>query len=85
MTDSPEVVFGRWSRQYGDIFGLKIGERWMVVLSGQAVIKDALLNHGVQLAGRPIIYSSKATILTMIDSTSFQNIQIISLCFMHYV
>ena len=60
MTDSPEVVFGRLSKQYGDIFGLRIGERWMVVLSGQELIKDALHNHGVKFAGRPIIYSSQS-------------------------
>ena len=59
LTDKPEYVFGRWAKKYGNVFGFKVGERWMVVLNGQEVIKEALLNHGVEFAGRPDFYSSK--------------------------
>ncbi|XP_063968800.1 cytochrome P450 1A1-like isoform X1 [Lytechinus pictus] len=57
MTDSPEVVFKKWSKQYGDIFGFKVGERWMVVLNRQALIKEAVLKQGVDFADRPDLYS----------------------------
>nr|XP_054773874.1 cytochrome P450 1A1-like [Lytechinus pictus]XP_054773875.1 cytochrome P450 1A1-like [Lytechinus pictus] len=57
MNDSPEVVFGKWSKQYGDIFGFKVGERWMVVINRQALIKEAVLKQGVDFADRPDFYS----------------------------
>ena len=59
MNDSPEVVFGEWAKKYGDIFGFKVGERWMVVLNRQALIKEAVLKQGVDFAGRPDFYSRK--------------------------
>ncbi|XP_030827805.1 steroid 17-alpha-hydroxylase/17,20 lyase [Strongylocentrotus purpuratus] len=57
MNDSPEIVFGEWAKRYGDIFGFKAGERWMVVLNRQALIKEAVLKQGVDFAGRPDFYS----------------------------
>ncbi|XP_072162879.1 steroid 17-alpha-hydroxylase/17,20 lyase-like [Diadema setosum] len=57
MTDSPEVVFGKWAKKYGDIFGLKIGQRWMVVLNRKDLIKEAVIKQGVEFAGRPDLYS----------------------------
>ncbi|XP_041485110.1 cytochrome P450 1A5-like [Lytechinus variegatus] len=59
MNDSPEVIFDKWSKKYGDIFGVKIGERWMVVLNGQALIKEAVIKQGVDFADRPDFYSMK--------------------------
>ncbi|XP_071486275.1 steroid 17-alpha-hydroxylase/17,20 lyase-like [Diadema antillarum] len=57
MTDNPEVVFGKWAKKYGDIFGLKVGQRWMVVLNRKDVIKQALIKQDVEFAGRPDFYS----------------------------
>ncbi|XP_071505079.1 steroid 17-alpha-hydroxylase/17,20 lyase-like [Diadema antillarum] len=59
MIDSPEVVFGKWAKKYGDIFGLKIGQRWMVVLNRKDLIKEAVLKQGVEFAGRPDFYSTE--------------------------
>ncbi|XP_071486367.1 uncharacterized protein [Diadema antillarum] len=59
MTDSPEVVFGKWAKKYGDIFGLKIGQRWMVVLNRKDLVKEAVIKQGVEFAGRPDFYSGK--------------------------
>ena len=58
MTDNPEVIFKKWSKKYGDIIGFKVGERWMVALNGQEVIKEAMVKRGVEFAGRPEFYSS---------------------------
>ncbi|XP_030835857.1 steroid 17-alpha-hydroxylase/17,20 lyase [Strongylocentrotus purpuratus] len=57
MNDSPEVVFGEWAKKYGDVFGFKAGQRWMVVLNRQALIKEAVLKQSVDFAGRPDFYS----------------------------
>ncbi|XP_072162887.1 steroid 17-alpha-hydroxylase/17,20 lyase-like [Diadema setosum] len=59
MTDSPEVVFGKWAKKYGDIFGLKMGQRWMVVLNRKDLIKEAVIKQDVEFAGRPDFYSSE--------------------------
>ncbi|XP_030835852.1 steroid 17-alpha-hydroxylase/17,20 lyase [Strongylocentrotus purpuratus] len=57
MNDSPEVVFGEWAKKYGDVFGFKAGQRWMVVLNRQALIKEAVLKQSVDFAGRPDFFS----------------------------
>ncbi|XP_072162888.1 steroid 17-alpha-hydroxylase/17,20 lyase-like [Diadema setosum] len=59
MTDSPEVVFGKWAKKYGDIFGLKVGQRWMVVLNRKDLIKEAVIKQGAEFAGRPDFYSAE--------------------------
>nr|XP_054773838.1 steroid 17-alpha-hydroxylase/17,20 lyase-like [Lytechinus pictus] len=58
LNDNLEVVFQRWGKQYGDIFGFKMGEHWMVALNHQEVIKEALLKQSVQFAGRPKLPSA---------------------------
>ncbi|XP_071478388.1 steroid 17-alpha-hydroxylase/17,20 lyase-like [Diadema antillarum] len=57
MIDSPQIIFGQWAKIYGNIFGFKVGERWMVVLNGQKAIKDAVIKQGVDFAGRPDFHS----------------------------
>ncbi|XP_030835851.1 steroid 17-alpha-hydroxylase/17,20 lyase isoform X2 [Strongylocentrotus purpuratus] len=57
INDSPEVVFGEWAKKYGDVVGFKAGQRWMVVLNRQALIKEAVLKQGEDFAGRPDFYS----------------------------
>ncbi|XP_030835996.1 cytochrome P450 83A1-like [Strongylocentrotus purpuratus] len=53
LDESLEKIFTGWIKQYGDIFGFKLGEHWMVVLNHQEIIKKALLKQSVQFAGRP--------------------------------
>eukprot|EP00057_Strongylocentrotus_purpuratus_P003027 XP_003725761.1 PREDICTED: steroid 17-alpha-hydroxylase/17,20 lyase [Strongylocentrotus purpuratus] len=53
LNDNLEKIFTGWIKQYGDIFGFKLGEHWMVVLNHQEIIKEALLKQSVQFAGRP--------------------------------
>ena len=59
MNDNPEIVFGKMAEKYGNIFSLKVGERWMVVLNGHEAIKDALVKQSVDFAGRPEFHSSQ--------------------------
>ncbi|XP_071486366.1 steroid 17-alpha-hydroxylase/17,20 lyase-like [Diadema antillarum] len=59
MTDSPEVVFGKLAKKYGDIFGLKVGQRWMVVLNRKDLIKEAVIKQSVEFAGLPDFYSTE--------------------------
>ena len=59
MNDNPEIVFGKMAKKYGNIFSLKVGERWMVVLNGHEAVKDALVKQSVDFAGRPEFYSSQ--------------------------
>lgn len=46
---------------HGNIFSIRIGQRWTVVLNGVAVIKEALLKKGVEFANRPTSFTSKST------------------------
>eukprot|EP00057_Strongylocentrotus_purpuratus_P016133 XP_011670607.1 PREDICTED: steroid 17-alpha-hydroxylase/17,20 lyase-like [Strongylocentrotus purpuratus] len=62
LDESLEKIFTGWIKQYGDIFGFKLGEHWMVVLNHQEIIKEALLKQSVQFAGRP--RSPSAALLT---------------------
>eukprot|EP00057_Strongylocentrotus_purpuratus_P018739 XP_011673213.1 PREDICTED: steroid 17-alpha-hydroxylase/17,20 lyase [Strongylocentrotus purpuratus] len=57
MTASPEEIFVRWSKQYGDVFGFKVGQRMIVVINHQDAIREALLKHGIEFAGRPDFFS----------------------------
>ncbi|KAJ8046069.1 Cytochrome P450 1A1 [Holothuria leucospilota] len=53
----PHIIFMEHAKKYGDIFSIRIGQRWTVVLNGAAVIKEALLKKGVEFANRPSSYS----------------------------
>ncbi|KAM6938881.1 cytochrome P450 2J4-like isoform 1-T2 [Lycodopsis pacificus] len=39
--------------RYGDVYSLRFGQKWMVVLNGFEVLKEALVNQGDSLADRP--------------------------------
>ncbi|XP_072165344.1 steroid 17-alpha-hydroxylase/17,20 lyase-like [Diadema setosum] len=57
MTDRPDIIFDKWAKKYGDVFGFKAGERWMVVLNRKDAIKEAILKQGAEFANRPWFYS----------------------------
>ncbi|KAF4090604.1 hypothetical protein AMELA_G00053130 [Ameiurus melas] len=48
----PHIYFTRMARHYGDVFQIKLGNRSVVVLNGDA-IRQALVQKGVDFAGRP--------------------------------
>ncbi|XP_041646716.1 cytochrome P450 2J6-like [Cheilinus undulatus] len=41
------------SGKYGDVFSLRMGQEWMVVLNGFEVLKEALVNQGDSFSDRP--------------------------------
>ncbi|KAF7659672.1 hypothetical protein LDENG_00294510 [Lucifuga dentata] len=41
--------------KYGDVFSLRMGQTWMVVLNGFRVLKEALVTQGDSLADRPAL------------------------------
>lgn len=45
--------------KYGDVYRLKIGSRWIVVLNGQDTLKRALVDKWIDFAGRPDFYTYK--------------------------
>ncbi|XP_069743805.1 cytochrome P450 1B1 [Narcine bancroftii] len=51
--DLPHLTFCRMARRYGTIFRLKLGNRAVVVLNGEEVIRQALIRQGDDFSGRP--------------------------------
>ncbi|XP_034953238.1 cytochrome P450 1B1-like [Zootoca vivipara] len=49
----PHLTFGELARRYGDIFQLRLGRRAIVVLNGEAAIRQALVQQAVPFADRP--------------------------------
>ncbi|XP_072044040.1 LOW QUALITY PROTEIN: cytochrome P450 1A1-like [Amphiura filiformis] len=56
--DHPHIKFKEMTKKYGNIFAVKMGQRWMVVLNQIDVVRDAMLKKPVEFAGRPDLYSS---------------------------
>ncbi|KAI5107869.1 cytochrome P450 1B1 isoform 3 [Silurus meridionalis] len=52
MGNYPHIYFTRMAQQYGNVFQIKLGNRPVVVLNGDA-IRQALVQKGVDFAGRP--------------------------------
>uniref|UniRef100_A0A667Y484 Uncharacterized protein n=1 Tax=Myripristis murdjan TaxID=586833 RepID=A0A667Y484_9TELE len=44
-----------FNRTYGDVYSLRMGQTWMVVLNGFQIVKEALVTQGDSLADRPIL------------------------------
>eukprot|EP00057_Strongylocentrotus_purpuratus_P025522 XP_011679996.1 PREDICTED: steroid 17-alpha-hydroxylase/17,20 lyase isoform X2 [Strongylocentrotus purpuratus] len=59
LTATSEVLFDKWSKVYGDVFSFRVGDRWVVVLNHQEVIKEAMLKYDVEFSGRPQFYSAE--------------------------
>ncbi|XP_055030319.2 cytochrome P450 1A1 [Misgurnus anguillicaudatus] len=57
--NNPHLSLTAMSKCYGPVFQIQIGMRPVVVLSGNEVIRQALLKQGDEFAGRPDLHSSK--------------------------
>nr|WLF82656.1 cytochrome P450 1A1 [Tor putitora] len=57
--NNPHLSLTAMSKCYGPVFQIQIGMRPVVVLSGNDVIRQALLKQGEEFAGRPDLHSSK--------------------------
>ncbi|XP_033122747.1 steroid 17-alpha-hydroxylase/17,20 lyase-like [Anneissia japonica] len=49
----PQEVMKKMSKTYGDIFSLKIGSFWAVVLNNYELVQEALLTKPNDFSGRP--------------------------------
>ncbi|CAJ0953264.1 unnamed protein product [Ranitomeya imitator] len=52
-TLKPQKSFTEMSKKYGPIFTVYLGAQRLVVLCGYDMVKDALVNHAEEFAGRP--------------------------------
>ncbi|KAK2898652.1 hypothetical protein QQF64_032096 [Cirrhinus molitorella] len=57
--NNPHLSLTAMSKCYGPVFQIQIGMRPVVVLSGNDVIRQALLKQGEEFAGRPDLYSTR--------------------------
>ncbi|XP_056621924.1 cytochrome P450 1A1 [Triplophysa dalaica] len=57
LGNNPHLSLTAMSKCYGSVFQIQIGMRPVVVLSGNEVIRQALLKQGEDFAGRPDLYS----------------------------
>ncbi|XP_008301655.1 cytochrome P450 2J2-like [Stegastes partitus] len=46
-------VFTQLAEKYGDVYSLRIGKRWLVVLNRSEVLKEALVTQGDSVVDRP--------------------------------
>ncbi|XP_071829654.1 steroid 17-alpha-hydroxylase/17,20 lyase-like isoform X2 [Apostichopus japonicus] len=54
----PHHLFMSLAEKYGNVFSMKIGAHWNVILNGSETIKEALIKYPVEFAGRPHTFSS---------------------------
>uniref|UniRef100_A0A8D0D619 Cytochrome P450 2J2-like n=1 Tax=Sander lucioperca TaxID=283035 RepID=A0A8D0D619_SANLU len=59
--------------RYGDVFSLRIGQTWMVVLNGFEVLKEALVNQGDSLEDRPYIPLVEDVVICFPSGLIFSN------------
>ncbi|KAI3395142.1 hypothetical protein diail_1757 [Diaporthe ilicicola] len=53
------LIAVEWSKEYGDIVGLRIGPQSMVILSSPELIREVFVNRGVIYSGRPVLYVTR--------------------------
>ena len=55
----PHVVFKNLQNVYGDLFSVKLGTSWVVILSNIDIVKEALLRKQDQFSGRISAYTGE--------------------------
>ncbi|KAG8560505.1 hypothetical protein GDO81_015013 [Engystomops pustulosus] len=55
----PHLTFCKMAQIYGNVFKIKLGARDIVVLNGERTIRQALVKHSAEFAGRPNFSSFK--------------------------
>lgn len=53
------TISQEWSKEYGDIVGLRIGPQSMVIVSSPELIRELFVNRGVIYSGRPVLYVTR--------------------------
>ena len=59
-----QEVFRNLSKKYGNLFSVKIGKWWVVVLNDVELVRDALHKKPIDFADRPQMFSCKYIIIT---------------------
>uniref|UniRef100_A0A3P9K3K5 Cytochrome P450, family 1, subfamily C, polypeptide 2 n=1 Tax=Oryzias latipes TaxID=8090 RepID=A0A3P9K3K5_ORYLA len=49
----PHIIFSKLAKKYGDVYQIRLGCSDVVVLNGDRVIREALVQHSTEFAGRP--------------------------------
>ncbi|XP_032822975.2 cytochrome P450 2J4-like [Petromyzon marinus] len=52
-TQEPGTALHKLSKRYGDVYSLLLGRELCVVINGFDAVRDALVNHAKEFAGRP--------------------------------
>jgi cytochrome P450 len=62
MGSRPYVTLMNWSQTYGPIFRARLGSQDVIVLNGTDIIREAIVNHSEEFAGRPYLFMTHATL-----------------------
>ncbi|XP_064784391.1 cytochrome P450 1B1-like [Oncorhynchus masou masou] len=49
----PHITFSKMAKKYGNVYQIRLGCNNIVVLNGDATIREALVQHSTEFAGRP--------------------------------
>ncbi|KAL2098653.1 hypothetical protein ACEWY4_005133 [Coilia grayii] len=49
----PHITFSKLAKKYGNVYQIRLGSNDIVVLNGDAAIRQALIQHSTEFAGRP--------------------------------
>ncbi|CAL8286239.1 unnamed protein product [Lota lota] len=49
----PHITFSRLAKKYGNVYQIRLGGNDIVVLNGDKAIREALIEHSTEFAGRP--------------------------------
>ncbi|KAJ3613772.1 hypothetical protein NHX12_020018 [Muraenolepis orangiensis] len=55
----PHITFSRLAKKYGNVYQIRLGGSDIVVLNGSKAIREALIEHSTEFAGRPDFVSFK--------------------------
>ncbi|XP_071808247.1 steroid 17-alpha-hydroxylase/17,20 lyase-like [Asterias amurensis] len=58
-TDTPYVTCTELAKKHGEIYSLKLGDEWFLVLNSTETIREAFLDFSEEFAGRPSLYSTE--------------------------
>ncbi|XP_054469416.1 cytochrome P450 1B1-like [Anoplopoma fimbria] len=56
----PHITFARLAKKYGNVYQIQLGCSNIVVLNGDRAIREALIQHSTEFAGRPNFVSFQA-------------------------
>ncbi|XP_074516119.1 cytochrome P450 1C2 [Sebastes fasciatus] len=56
----PHITFAKLAKKYGNVYQIRLGSSDIVVLNGDSAIREALIQHSTEFAGRPNFVSFQA-------------------------